>query len=341
MSESPQSLNIPEEKIRDLLPKQLPRRREERYAGGAAHGRLERDFSDEEAETVRTLYRELGELMELTEKRDASEGGNSLAAGALKTFASETPILRIGNELESYEEAAAATHDSRLRTLFRELVDGPFASLYGILFLVGSAGVEPEYFQTLFYLARDQRKIMRSILLDLDPATRERDEMKKLHSVNLLVEKWRDAVYRAFEREMEVSFESTFDGAVAERCVEFAEVDRLFYHLANNAIRHGSDDRLAIQIFETQDGMDLIWVFSNPLSENKAAHLQNLADGLTSVFDYGVGDGPGVGLGSVAESVAHAYGIESAEQAVTAGYVGTVVSGGCFRLWFHWPKVAE
>jgi hypothetical protein len=339
MSSDPASLFLPEPEIRSLVPARLPRRRSERYGGGAVHGRIARDFGDDEADTLRTLYAEMGELMDLTKNRDASEGADSTLGAALKEFAGRTSILRIGTELEKFERSARATHDTRLANLFREIADGPFASLYGILFLIGSAGVEPEYFQTLFYLARDQRKIMRSILADLDPAAREQDELEKHHSVDLLLEKWRDAVYRAFDAELEVDFETRFEGPVAERCVEFAEVDRLFYHLANNAIRHGAENRLAIQVIESPDGADLIWLFSNPVSENREATLRNLAEGKNNVFEYGVGSGSGVGLGSLAESVAHAYGIESPAQAVSGGYVGATSGNGVFRLWFHWPKV--
>lgn len=321
-----------------MVPGRLPRRLDERYGGGALHGNLARDFSEEERDCLRSLYSDLGELMDLTAKRDASESGDSALGASLRDFAARTVILRAAADLEKFEQAARATYDGRLAGLFRELADGPFASLCAVLFLVHSAGVEPEYFQTLFYLARDERKIMRSILVDLDPAARARDEMVKQHSIELLLEKWRNAVYRAFDAELSVTFESRVEGMVAERCIEFAEVDRLFYHLVNNAVRHGSGKRLAIQVVESADGEDLIWVFSNPVSRNQEASLRNLVEGRQNVFEYGVGSGPGVGLGSLAESVGHAYGIESTVQAVSAGYLGTVLEDGMFRLWFHWPK---
>lgn len=338
MSAKTPNLLIPEEKIYAMVPDSLPVRLEKRYAGGFLHASLERDFSPEEQQSLRSLYHDLGELMDLTAKRDASDGEDSPLGAALRTFASRTVVLRAAADLEKFEQGALATHDQKLATLFRELSDGPFASLCAILFLIDSAGVEPEYFQTLFYLARDERKIMRSLLVDLDPTARAKDEAVQQHSIDLLIEKWRDAVYRAFDAELEVSFESKVEGMVAERCIEFAEVDRLFYHLVNNALKHGSGKELAIQVVESSDGNDLLWVFSNPVSGNQAARLTNLTEGRQSVFEYGVGDGSGVGLGSLAESVGHAYGIETTSQAVSGGYLGATTEDGIFRIWFHWPR---
>jgi len=341
MGNDPSSLFLSDELVRELVPNSLPQSRDERYVGGAVHGRLDRDFGEEEQETLRSLYVSLGGLMELTAKRDASEDGNSMLSAKLRDFARECPILQAGRDLEKYGRAAQETYDSKLARLFRELTDGPLASLYGIIFLVGSSGAEPEYFQTLFYLSRDQRKIMRSLIVDLDPTARQRDEMEQFHSVSLLLEKWQKAVYRAFDEELEVAFRTNFEGAVAERCIEFAEVDRIFYHLVNNAIRHGSDKTLAVQVVESSNGDDLIWLFSNPVSENQAKVLQNFVDGRQSVFEYGIGSESGVGLGSLAESVAHAYGIEAQEQVISGSYAGSSFADGIFRIWFHWPKTTE
>lgn len=333
-------LLVSESRIRALVPDQLPVRLEERYGGGFLHASLERDLSPEEQQSIRALYSDLGELMDLTAKRDAGEEANSLLGARIKEFASKSVLLRVAADLEKFEQGARVTHDEKLANLFREMADGPMASLCAILFLIESAGVEAEYFQTLFYLARDQRKIMRSMLVDLDPTARMKDELVKEHSIDLLIEKWRSAVYRAFEGEIEVAFESSVEGMVAERCIEFAELDRLFYHLANNAIKHGSEKKLAIQVIESEDGKDLVWLFSNPISAKQSSRLANIEESRKSVFDYEVGDGEaGVGLGALAESVGHAYGIDGSSQALGSGYLGTVVEDGIFRIWFHWPKL--
>jgi len=328
------SLLLSDKEIRDLVPGRLLRRRDERYMGGALHGSLDTDFSEEEVSCLRALYADLGELMGLAEE----VGGKNLDGGRLQEFTRRSVLISAVADLEKFEQAAQSTYDSRMANLFRELTDGPVASLCAIMLLISSVGAEPEYFRTLFYLARDQRKIMRSMLVDLDPELRAKDEAVNVHSIDLLLEKWRDTVYRAFDAELDVSFETTVEGMVAERCIEFAEVDRLFYHLVNNALRHGSEKKLSIQAVDADGGEDLIWVFSNPVSKNQAARLQNFSEGRQSVFEFGVGDGSGVGLGSLAESVAHAYGMDTAGQAVSGGYVGTVLDRDVFRIWFHWPK---
>jgi len=330
----PSTLLLSEDQIQALIPATLPRRADERYPGGAVHGKLERDFGEEEADCLKALYEDLGDLMAMTKAPDDEK----VLSAALKEFANRTVLIRAVSDLEKYEQAARATYDTRLGNLFREISDGPVASLCAILFLIRSAGVEADYFQTLYYLARDQRKIMRAILVDLDPVARAKDEAVNVHSIDLLLEKWQNAVYRSMDADLEVAFETSVEGMVAERCIEFAEVDRIFYHLVNNARSHGSGNRLAIQAIDSKDGLDLVWVFSNPVTENQAARLDNLEEGLESVFDYGIGEGSGVGLGSLAESVAHAYGIDTPGQAVSNGYAGTKLDGDIFRIWFHWPK---
>ena len=84
----------------------------------------------------------------------------------------------------------------------------------------------------LFYLCRDQLKIMRASFGDIDPP-RLVEEFKSLDSIaGLLQTKWWGAEHAYFSSNG-VRCGHFFDGPVTERCVEFAEYDANMYCLAN------------------------------------------------------------------------------------------------------------
>lgn len=330
---------LPLAEIYKLVPDRLPRRMGERYPGGAVHGTLTDDFNPDEAETLLAIYKELGVLLKLTRPLDDGKEKNPEQLHEdLEQFIAQTHLLELGAVLESFESVAMQTHDTRLATLFSEVVGGPFASLYGILFLVKRAGIEPEYFRSLFYLARDHRKIMRSLITDLDTAAREEDETEKYHSIKLLLQKWKDAIYRAMHGELNVTFETSYQGHVAERCIEFAEVDRLFYLIANYALKTADPKDMSIQAEPSRSEEDLVWMFRWTPEPSERARLDNLKEQKRSIFEQVTGSQrKDYGLQAVSECVAHAYGLDNPYQAISGGYVGYAFSQEELRIWFHWP----
>ena len=85
----------------------------------------------------------------------------------------------------------------------------------------------------LFYLCRDQLKIMRASFKDLDPQRLAEDEKLRMHGAGLLQTKWWGAEHAYFSSKGQVKCGYFFDGPVTERCVEFAEYDANMYCLAN------------------------------------------------------------------------------------------------------------
>jgi hypothetical protein len=85
----------------------------------------------------------------------------------------------------------------------------------------------------IFYLCRDQLKIMRASFGDLDPSRLVEDEKLRLHGAGLLRSKWWGAEHSYFSGNGNVRCGHFFDGPVTERCVEFAEYDSNLYCLAN------------------------------------------------------------------------------------------------------------
>lgn len=74
----------------------------------------------------------------------------------------------------------------------------------------------------MFYLCRDQLKIMRASFKDLDPEGLVEDEKLRLHGAGLLQTKWWGAEHAYFSSKGQVKCGHFFDGPVTERCIEFA-----------------------------------------------------------------------------------------------------------------------
>lgn len=317
----------------------LVNNREDRLLGGGFCASMEEEFSADEVRVVRGLYREVARLKETCAVFRGDGEVTPAMVDGLVAFAGATTLGFLADELEQAILDAESTYDTRLTAIFRELMAGPFPSLYGLLDLVRVQGSAEELARPLFYLSRDQLKIMRALVRDLDPAQRALDEEVREHAVDLILEKWRDGVYRAFGKAARVYFVNHYNGVVAERCLEFAEVDRIFYHLVNNAVMHGSEDAVCVHVLETSDGRNLCWVFVNPLESVREAEIRREMEGGRSLFEIEESERR-FGLTRVAEAVASAYGLESPLQAVAGGHVGIDLDEGRFLTWFHWPRVA-
>ena len=99
----------------------------------------------------------------------------------------------------------------------------------------------------------------------------------------------------------------------------------------------------------------LRFVLSNRVSEADAARLRATiqAGGADSV-DRGSGEslfalfepavsstGSGFGLTVVADFVARAFGLRDRAEALRERYVGAILDGPSFRVWFHWPRAHD
>lgn len=179
---------------------------------------------------------------------------------------------------------------------------------------------------------------MRNALLGLDDEKRDEDLLPKLHGINFIVGKWKDALLREEQRQARLEVDSRSDGNISECCVEFGALDRILYNLINNASRHTSFDHVGLTIIplpET-DSVDLRFVVTNEVSESDAAALQGRD--LGELFQPGISStGSGFGMTVAADFVANAYGLGSRDKAVAGEYLGACLSGRQFAAWFHWP----
>jgi len=91
---------------------------------------------------------------------------------------------------------------------------------------------------------RNQLKIMRNALADIDPERRRADEGRKTHSVELMLEKWQNSLfYRAASGPVRLQIECSYRGAVSESCLEYSTLERALYNFLNNAARNAADHR--------------------------------------------------------------------------------------------------
>lgn len=325
-----------EKEIRALAPEQLPVNREMRY-GGAHHAITLDQLVADESELVRRLYEKIEILFRTTDPRAADE---KQQRAQVEAFFADNEMLGLQQQMLKVRDEIAS-RDAQLALAWNRLAGGPLPSIadYGLIIAAGI--FEREYVRTLYYLSRDALKIIRAAVLDLDPVERARDEAARMHSAELLVEKWKNASYRVFEKQLSVKFDCHYKGNIAERCLEFAELDRIFYEVANNAVQFASEPRLEIGVAAVDQGRSLRFVFRNPIDEQRAEALEGVVHEGASLFEHGVGEDVdrGFGLGSIADSVLHAYGLEDLFAAEKRGYLGIHFDASTFTLWLHWPAV--
>ena len=244
------------------------------------------------------------------------------------------------------EARAKAIHDLR---------GGALSALLGRLQLFERLPHDANQLKVLFVLTRDHLKIMRSALVGLDDPRRSADRRPKSHDMSLALDKWQDAIIGPnwADKPIRLYVDCRVEGALTECCLESAALDRIFYNLVNNASRHSVSNRLDMAIFPVPEspGENLRFVLSNDVGEADAAALRALvqsdgADGaekgsglsLLALFEPEVtSTGSGFGLTVVADFVADAFGLASRQVALRERYVGAVLDGDTFRVWFHWP----
>ena len=130
----------------------------------------------------------------------------------------------------------------------------------------------------LFYLCRDQLKIMRSSFRDLDSDRLIDDEKLRYHGAGLLRTKWWGAEHAYFSSNGKVRCGHFFDGPITERCVEFAEYDAIMYCLANLLSPRSSDGEFHMELLkDTVPGCTLA-VTSAKMDDKSFASLKEVIE---------------------------------------------------------------
>ena len=345
----------PPEALLALAPLHLPNRRKDRYLGDNLCVTLE-EMAEADQGLARKLYRVLSELLNIitdtatNTTRKWHEVLHWTQYHRLDTFIDE--LGRFG------ESSHAQGASERLAKAMHDVRGGALSALLGRLQMLGYLALDEKQLQTIFVLARDHLKIMRSAVIGLDAPRRRADQQPKSHDVFLILEKWHESVSgpRLHAGSTRMFVDCRYSGALTECCLESAAIDRIFYNLATNACRHSAGERLDMIIFPIPEppGDSLRFVLSNQVSERDKEHLNTLTKGaiteyghhgarnLNALFEPAVSStGSGFGLTVAADFVAGAYGLRDRAEALRQRYVGAVLDGNTFRAWFHWPIASD
>lgn len=322
--------------LRDLAPIPLPNRRSDRYVGDDGGIALS-ELSADDRSALRTLYRALQALYDRWLEDRPVLDSEALAAH-VRTFA-EPPLSSLSDSLGDSTRAGddvpwnvrRALHDLRGGALF-------VLRLYGGL-PEDELAQEPDTLLAAVFLARDQAKIMRNILPEIDPELRARDEAEKVHAFDDVLEKWDG--FRLPGGSVTVEARSEYSGPLASCCLEASTVDRVLLNLMNNALRFSQAESVGLRVAEI-DGGALRWVVSNRLAADQRAWLEREVGEGSTLFRAGVTrGGEGTGLASCAELVSSAFGLGGADVALRDGYLGARWGTERFDAWFHWPTLSQ
>ena len=270
------------------------------------------------------LYATLGELAETLRAEDGSTLASRVALrdriGAL-----------LGNGL-----ARRAGLGVALAEALHDIRGGTMTALLLGLGELPAAGRRATAETALLALIRDQRKIIRNIVKDVDPLGRARDRVAVPHSLADLDRGI--ASYGRHGREMDVAIRvhREADAIVAASCLEFASLERAVFNLLNNAIRHVHGGALDVWLSALE--ADARIVVANPVMPAHGQTLERtLAADPAALYGAFSTTGSGLGLAIVADIVGNAYGLTEPEELVADGYIGTRIVEGSFMAWLHWP----
>lgn len=282
-------------------------------------------FPAKERSMIVQLYAALGELGDVL--RDGGEARTRSCAVLRDRIGALLGAGRGQLAGEVREELAEALHDIRGGTMT--------ALLLGLGEMhQGSRRAPAEI--ALLALIRDQRKIIRNLVQDVDPDGIERDRAAIPHSLVDLSSGIASYARNGHGEDVAIEIHREADAVVATSCLEFAALERAVYNLLNNAVRHVDGDVLHVWLTVLDD--DARIVVANPVPVAHADALKSkLAADPAALYGAFTTTGSGLGLAIVADIVGNAYGLTEPEELVADGYIGTRIVDGSFVSWVHWP----
>jgi K+-sensing histidine kinase KdpD len=253
-----------------------------------------------------------------------------------------------GEDLQGLREDVAdlgddTPRDPRISSITHDLRGGTVAAFMSLAELVvdqeAPTAREVEYLQQLIWLVRDEAKVMRGLIVDLDPDLREPDLEHEPHSVTDLVRKWQGMRYDVGTAPVTLRVSNHLgDGALANRCLEAGAIDRVSYNFLNNAARFSASREVEIDLRPLPGtGMGRVTVV-NELGAGEMAWLEDrLKTDPAILFRRDVTHGgSGIGLAACAEVVGAAFEL-TPDQAIRERVIGYRVDEGRFYAWFCWP----
>lgn len=296
------------------------------------------ELSDDDAQRLRRIYATLLGL------REALRGiqPETVAVDEVSAALPDLGTARLFDDAAALGRAMAERGASpRMRKALHDLRGGSLQALLMHLELLHAGAASALDLIRVFLLARDQLKIMRNAVPDLDPAGYRADLSEQMHSTSLVRDKWASVGYRLPGRQVEVELDCDFEGSIASCCVEFSTLDRIVYNLVNNAAEHAVDGRVGLSLAPMSGEPDTLLriAVANRISASQHARIvERFGDELGSIFGGGfTTGGHGLGLRICGELVAHGFSLPSVEAAVERGLLGARLLGEAFVVWIGWP----
>ena len=343
-----------------LAPLRLSNYRQVRYDGDDLCVHLDR-LADRDQAILRGLYERLTQLLFTIADTATTDAQKWEGVQSWIDRHDLDQVITEVRELGLASHAEAQDPDESLAKTMHDVRGGALSSLLGRLQLLGHLRPTPGDLNILFVQARDHLKIMRNAVIGLDEVRRNADRKPKAHAMQLMLDKWQESVVGPHwqQHPIQLHIDCRYEGPLTECCLESAAIDRIFYNLTNNAARHAADDRLEMTVFplpeQPPESGCLRFVLSNQVGEEDAALLRSFSQpgqadsthlgtgqSLFALFEPEVSSsGSGFGLTVVADFVAGAFGLRSRTEALHERYVGAILDGRTFRVWFHWPAAHE
>jgi hypothetical protein len=282
---------------------------------------------------INCLYNDLITLTPLVAgDSDAAAGDMTSLHSVLKGMPSFTQSIDslLANPISKDKEGDGA--QSVYRSLLSSMPSLSFFSdrLNGKSFSMGDV-------RRLFYLCRDQLKIMRASFEDIDPSQLVEDEKLRLHSAGLLQTKWWGAEHAYFSTQGKVRCGHFFDGPVTERCVEFAEYDANMYCLANLLSPRSSNGEFHMELIKDAAPNCILAIARAETTKNRHNELDEIVNGFRSNTSGLQNDH--ILWELIEESMLRAHNHSTLCELKDASLFGCHRLENSSYLWFAWPAI--
>lgn len=304
---------------------------ENRYQGGG----LSVDLSDIQVgaikDNVRTNYDNLLQLLPLLSGKSKAAAGEF---SELQKTLRSTPSFNSG--IERVLDHELSSEDPATRSVLRTtLATLPSLSFFSDRLREDQANLADT--RRLFYLCRDQLKIMRASFKDLDPDRLVDDEKLRLHGAGLLQTKWWGAEHAYFSSKGQVKCGHFFDGPVTERCVEFAEYDANMYCLANLLAPRSSTGDFHMELMKDAIPGATLAVATAKMSESSFQSMKSVTGNISGVSGSDKQDHFLWKL--IEDSMIRGHQSNQLGELMEKKVFGANRLGDQVFLWFAWPAI--
>lgn len=253
----------------------------------------------------------------------------------LQKFAAEN--LSIADEMIGWTDPLTPDENPVEHSLQRSLL-ASLPSLSHFLDLAGSGRIGLTEVRRIFYLCRDQLKIMRASFRDLDPQRLADDELIRVHGSHLLRQKWTGARHSYFNSSGLASCGNFFEGPISERCVEFAEYDANLYCLANLIASRSTSGGFKLELIKDAVPGCVLAVAHAEVSDGQHRELDVLASASSSHMPKVLNKDAclwSLLQGSMSRGFPH----HSVGELSDASFFGKQRVKDETYLWFAWPEI--